>query len=179
MPRARKSLDDHKLTGTKPEWTSPDVVIGPSRPRFPKGLTPEARRVFKAISQLLERRRSLTEADGELIRILALTHVRHSKAIEKLAEEGEIKIYYRLDKFGEQVPSERPNLWLDVAQACEKQMISIYDRLGCTPLSRGKVKQVDAPKVKPSDAADDALLSREAPAPDEIRLEDIREDLIQ
>jgi phage terminase small subunit len=128
--------------------------------------------VFKAISQLLERRRSLTEADGELIRILALTHVRHSKAIQKLDEEGEIRVYQRLDKFGEQVPSERPNLWLDVAQACEKQMIAIYDRLGCTPLSRGKVKQVDAPKSKPTDADDEALLSRDAPAPTKDAPED-------
>ncbi|HWY20027.1 MAG TPA: P27 family phage terminase small subunit [Candidatus Acidoferrum sp.] len=144
MPR--KSLDQHKLQGTKPEYVEPTAIVSGGRPRYPKNLTPEAKRVFKSISRLMESRRSLTEADGELIRLLALTHVRHSKAISKLEEEGEIKVYFRLDKHGEQVASERPNLWLDVAQACEKQMISIYDRLGLTPLNRAKVKPTEPPK---------------------------------
>jgi P27 family predicted phage terminase small subunit len=177
MARARKSLDEHKLQSTRPQYVEPDVSIAPGRPKYPRNLTPEAKRVFKNTCRLLERRRSLTEADGELIRLLALAHVRHAKAIEKLAEEGEIKTYYRLDKHGEQVASERENLWLQVARDAEKFMVGIYDRLGLTPLNRGKVKQAEAPKpaVDPN-----ALPSREETTlpTDELNLDDIHEELI-
>jgi P27 family predicted phage terminase small subunit len=166
MPMPRKSLEEHKLCNTKPEWVEPTAIAAPGRPKYPKNLTPDAKRVFKNVSRLLEARRNLTEADGELIRLLALTYARHAKAISKLEEEGEIKIYFRLDKHGEQVASERPNLWLDVAQACEKQMISIYDRLGLTPLNRAKVKPTEPTKeAKPEDAAEAAMFSREAQQP--------------
>jgi P27 family predicted phage terminase small subunit len=181
VPRERKSLPDHKLTGTKPEWVSPSADIKPGRPRYPKGISPDAKRVFKNISRLLEARRSLSEGDGELLRLYALTYDRHARAVEKLKTEGEICTYTRLDKKGEQCQSEQPNLWLKIAQDSEKFMRACLSDLGLNPLNRSKIKQTEAPKDKAA-SQDDALLSREAPAPvteSELRLEDIDENVIQ
>lgn len=164
-PMPRKSLAEHALTGTKPEYVTPDTVaVAPGRPHYPKGISADARKEFKRLCNLLEKRRSLTPGDEEALRLYAIVFDRHARAIAKLAEEGEIKIYYRLDNQGKQVPSERPNLWLKVAQESERFMVSVLDRLGLTPMNRGKVKPCDVPKeVKPEEH--DSRLTRE-PAPD-------------
>jgi P27 family predicted phage terminase small subunit len=176
MPTPRKSLSEHELQSTKPRYVEPDSSIAPGRPKYPKGLTPEAKKVFKAACHLLERRRSLTEADGELIRLLALTHVRHARAIEKLALEGEVRMYTRLDSNGQPHEFEKENLWLQIARDAEKQMIGIFDRLGVTPLNRGKVKPTKAePKA---DAAAMPTRDETTLPEDEVDLNSIDETLI-
>lgn len=181
MPRERKDLATHKLQGTKPEYVLPSAEVKPGRPRFPKGISPDARRVFKHVARLLEARRSLSEGDGELIRLLVIAYDRHATAVAKLATEGEIKTYFRLDKHGESVPSEKENLWLKVATDAEKFMVGCYDRLGLTPMNRAKIKPTEEPKTKDSALPGAELLTREpvAPAEPEIDLNSIREDLIQ
>jgi P27 family predicted phage terminase small subunit len=130
MPRERKSLSDHKLTGTKPEWISPDVATAPGRPRYPKNISADAKRTFKRLCSILEKRRSVTEGDSELLRLYALAYDRHAKAVAKLEVEGEIRVYHRLDKHGEQVPTEKENLWLPIAVNAEKFMRGCLADLG-------------------------------------------------
>ena len=178
-PQPRKSLDEHKLQNTKARYVEPASDVPASRPHYPSGITPAAKRVFKNITRLLERRRTLTEADGELIRLLALTHVRHARAVEMLAEQGEIRMYERLDSNGQARSFEKENLWLAVACAAEKQMIGIYDRLGFTPRDRTKVKPTKEEPKPDADAA--ALFSRDAeqpPVEDEIDLNSIDETVV-
>jgi P27 family predicted phage terminase small subunit len=179
MPRERLSIDHHKLAGTKPAYVEPQSDVDASRPRYPKGLTPEAKRVFKNVTRLLERRRSLTEADGELVRLLALTHVRHARAVEKLAEQGEIRIYVRLDSNGQPHDVEKENLWLAVATTAEKQMIGIYDRLGFTPRDRSKIRPTKE-EPKPEDDAS-FFPSREpiTPPDNDIDLNSIPTEVLQ
>jgi len=177
MPTPAKPLAVHELQNTKSEAAlTPDVA--PSRPRYPKGLTGEGRKIWKALAGVLERRRTLTEGEAELLRIYAHLFVRHSKAMERLAEEGEICTYYRLNNHGESVPSVKPNLWLAVAQDAEKSMTGILDRLGLSPLNRAKVKQTTAPKeAKPVDAMEELMRRpRNAPPEDEVNLAEIDED---
>lgn len=180
MPRERKSLHLHKLNGTRPEYVVPSADLKPGRPRWPKDLPKEEKKVFKDTTRLMERKRSLTEADGEIIRVLAFATVRHKKAVAKLAVEGEIRVYHRLDKHGESVPSEKENLWLKVATDAEKLILNCLDRLGLTPMNRAKVKPTEVPKEEQAEPGAE-LLTREpvAPAEDEIRLEDIHEESIQ
>jgi len=175
MPRERKSLIDHKLNNTKPEYVEPGLSVAPGRPRYPKGLSPDEKKAFKNVSRLLEQRRSLTEGDGEILRLMAVVFVRWQKALQMVAAQGEIRVYTRLDKFGVAHDSERPNLWLKVAQESEKFVLSILDRAGLSPMTRGKVKPAEAPKLaSPEQAAEDRLMSREAAALDaEINLDDI------
>jgi P27 family predicted phage terminase small subunit len=165
VPTPRKALDVHKLQNTKPEWVVPDCVVDAGRPKTPKEFTREQRKLFKKYCGLLEQRRSLTAGDGSLIRLLVLKHERHAKAMEHLAVEGEIRIYTRLDKHGEQVQSERPNLWLKVAQEAEKEMQAVLRDLGLTPMNRSKVKSTEIPKAEtPKDALEQLLESTGEPA---------------
>lgn len=47
MPRERKSIDDHKLNGTRPEYVTPDSSVRPGRPHYPKNISADAKRTFK------------------------------------------------------------------------------------------------------------------------------------
>jgi phage terminase small subunit len=165
LPTPRKDLSEHKLQGTKPKYVEEPSTLQPGRPRYPKGLSPDEKKAFKHFSRLLEQRRALTEGDGESLRLLAVVFVRWQKAIQMVAQQGEIRVYTRLDKFGVAHDSERPNLWLKVAQDSEKFVQSQLDRLGLTPMNRGKVKPAEVPKgASPEQSAEDALMSREAAA---------------
>lgn len=147
-PTPRKSLAEHALQGTKPAYEV-EVRLSPlagGRPRFPKGMSKEARHTFKVVCQLLQDRRQLTEADGETIRLYCLALERHRRATEKLAVEGEVKMYERLDSNGQAHLVEKPNLWLKVAEQAEKFMLATLMQLGLTARSRDSVKQ-----VKPAD----------------------------
>lgn len=161
MPRERKSLADHRLNNTKPEWapaSTPDLA--PGRPKYPRGISLEARRTFKRLVRMLEERRSLTRGDEEVLRLYATLFDRHQKALGHIALEGEVCTYHRLNNRGESVPSERPNLWLRIAQDSEKQMAALLRDLGLTPVTRSKTKPTAAPQEpKPADP-EEALLQR-------------------
>lgn len=139
----KKPDDLHWLQGTKatpPPAAKEGTPIPPGRPRYPKGISPEAKRVFKRLCSLLEERKHLSHGDGELLRVYALLYTRHEKAMAKLAAEGEICTYVRLDSNGQPHDQVKPNLWLKVAETCERNMVACLDRLGLTPGTRGRVK---------------------------------------
>ena len=138
----KKSDDLHWLQNTKP---TPAVKVEgapvlPGRPKYPKGISPEAKRVFKRLCNLLEERRHLSTGDGELLRLYSLLYTRHERALAKLEAEGEICIYVRLDSNGQPHDQAKPNLWLKVAETAERNMVACLDRLGLTPNARAKVK---------------------------------------
>ncbi len=158
MPMPRKSISAHRLCGTTPEYVVEEAVVESGRPRYPKGISPAARLVFKRLCALLEKRRSLTSGDGELLRLYCVLFDRHARALAAIEKEGEIRTYTRLDNRGEAVQCEKPNLWLKVAENSEAKMISVLDRLGLTPINRSKVKPAEPPKeVKPVDPGDELL----------------------
>jgi P27 family predicted phage terminase small subunit len=145
------SPEEHKLKGTRPTRSADHGTdITPGRPAYPKGISPAAKRVFKRLCNLLEQRRALTHGDGELLRLYSLLYTRHERAMAKLDDEGEICTYTRLDSSGTAREMEKPNLWLKVAETCERNMVACLDRMGLTPNARAKVKQVG---VKPVVAA--------------------------
>lgn len=142
MPAPRKSEQHHWLSSTKPHdraITPPGLVAG--RPKCPKSLTPEARRIFKLLCKQLEERRALTAGDGHLLALYAELFDRRQRAHAKLLVEGEICSYTRLDSNGRAHQVEKQNLNLKVAQDTEKQMVAILDRMGLSPLAGTKVKQ--------------------------------------
>lgn len=140
MPTPRKTDGMHKLTGTKSQATAVETQLPPGRPKYPKEISVEARAVFKRLCRLLEERRVLTEGDSELLRLYSILFDRHARALGKIQEQGEIVVYSRLDSNGKEVQMEKANLWLKVAEAAEKNMVAILDRLGLTPMNRAKVK---------------------------------------
>jgi P27 family predicted phage terminase small subunit len=119
--------------------STPASYVAPGRPRYPRDISAAGRKVFKRLCKLLEERRTLTDADGDLIRLYCIAHARHARAIEHLEAQGEI-VTRTVVKDGEAYEVEKTNLWLGVATKAEAQMLSILDRLGLTPGSRDKVK---------------------------------------
>jgi P27 family predicted phage terminase small subunit len=166
VPRPEKDAALHRLQGTKSVAGKTDAEgsVEPGRPKFPKGLPPAARVVFKRIVGLLEKRRHITEGDVELIRLYSFLHVRHGKALAKLEAEGEIRTYVRLDSNGQPHDQEKPNLWLKVAQDAERGMVACLDRLGLTAMNRTKVKPTGKPDdAKPVDLMEEFLSRRAGP----------------
>jgi P27 family predicted phage terminase small subunit len=161
MPRERKTLDEHALQSTRPQYVLPDTDVVASRPKIPGEFKkkPELRSLFKKYCQALEKRRTLTSGDAELLRLVVLCRDRHARAIHHLQTEGEIVTYQRLDSCGQAVDVVKQNLWLKIAADSEKQIVSILDRLGLTPANRAKVRQATAPK--PDTSKEDAMLSRD------------------
>jgi P27 family predicted phage terminase small subunit len=149
MPMPKKPAKLHWLSGTKSQAaTEADFVVPASRPRLPKDLSPEALVIFKRLCALLKSRRALTAGDSELLRLYAVTHVRHAKAIAKIQEQGEVCVYTRMDSNGAAHEVEKENLWLKIAFNAEKNLVAILDRLGLTPHNRDKVKPAAPPVPK-------------------------------
>ena len=161
MPTPRKSAELHDLTGTKSQAKpEPEFTLPPGRPKCPKNLSPDSRDAFRRICKLLESRRALTTGDGELIKVFAINFDRHARAIEHLLTEGEVCKYTRLDSNGQPHEVEKENLWLKIAVTAEKNMIAVLDRLGLSPLNRGKIKPTEEPKPTPEIDEFEAALSR-------------------
>jgi P27 family predicted phage terminase small subunit len=177
MPRPIKSQVIHELQGTKSQ-ASVGLAPEAGRPEVPKGISGKARRAFRELGLMLEKRRALTPGDQEILRLYAHLYDRHLKALAKVAEEGEVKTYYRLDNHGEQVATEKPNLWLKIAQDSEARMHAILRDLGLTPSARKNVTPVEAPKeIDPLDAA---MRKPAAPAitDSDVSLDDIDLDAV-
>jgi P27 family predicted phage terminase small subunit len=171
MPMPKKPDPLHWLEGTKSQAKEvlenrDGFTVPESRPRTPKDLNPEALAIFKRLCGLLKKRHALTAGDVELLRLYAITSVRHSRAIAKLEEEGEVCVYSRLDSNGAEVKVEKPNLWLKIAESSERTMVACLDRLGLSPLNRSKVRP--AAEAKPA-----------APVPLEKTPEQIEEETME
>jgi P27 family predicted phage terminase small subunit len=148
MGRFEKDPAIHKLQGTKSVAQSAAFVIPAGRPKFPKGISPVAKSKFKRLCGLLEERRALTAGDGELLNIYARLHTRWEKALAAIEAQGEICSYTRLDSNGAAHEMYKKNLWLPIAETCEKNMVACLDRLGLTPIAHAKVKPVGVDKPK-------------------------------
>src|SRR5689334_13029679 len=148
MPTPKKTDFEHFLSGTKSQAKPDAEALPPGRPRFPKDLSKDARPVFKNLVRLLEERRHCTSGDMYLCELFAELYCRRRRALVKIAEQGEICTYTRLDSNGNAHEVEKPNLWLKVAETSEKNMVACLDRLGLTPMNRSKLK----PTVKPTTA---------------------------
>jgi P27 family predicted phage terminase small subunit len=166
------------LNSTKAKYVEASSNVAPGRPRFPKKLSPDAKRFFKNLTRTLEARKTLTEGDQQLLRLAAILLDRHERSMDHVLEEGEICTYTRTDSNGAQFEVVKENLWLRCAKDAEKQLVAVLDRLGLTPMNRGKIKPAEPPKeASPEQAAEDALMSRESAseqrANEEPNLDDI------
>lgn len=137
MPRKSDELHDLNGTGTQ---AAPETAVSGSRPRCPKTLSPEARKIFRTVARELEKRRALTSADGVILELFAVTVEKWRRALEHIREEGEIREYVRLDNHGEQVKTFAKNMWLPIATEAESKITSLLDRLGFTPLARPRIR---------------------------------------
>jgi len=168
----KKSATEHWLRGDKPAPAPQESAVAAGRPKFPKGMGLEAKRVFKRLVGQLTVRRTCTEGDMQVLHLYAELHVRWVKARRKVDELGEVVTDTRLDSNGTAHEVLRKNPWLTVAQESEKQMHNILRDLGLTPNARTKVKPTTDPQqpvpVSPEEAFFNRLDQPRAtqPAPD-------------
>lgn len=157
MPQPRKSQAQHDLQGTTPHDRSADQShVAAGRPKFPRDLDAALRPVFKRITKLLEGRRVLTAGDAELIRLYVFLYDRHTRNASALRNEGEICTYTVLDNNGIAHEQVKTNKRLKICTDCERQMASILNQLGMTPVSKDRAKptgQVANPSAEPGTAA--------------------------
>jgi P27 family predicted phage terminase small subunit len=143
--RERKSLEDHKLQSTKPQYVLPDSDVAPGRPKYPRGISGEAKSAFKRLTKMLQDRRTITSGDSEVLRLYAFLFDRHQRALEHLALEGDIVRTNAVSKGGNIYEVMKPNLHLKIAETCETKMAALLVQLGLTPRARTTVKETKAP----------------------------------
>ena len=149
MPMPRKSSEEHALHGTRPNGRAADVSQMPAgRPRFPKDLDASLKPIFKRLCSLLAERRVLTAGDAELIRLYVFLYDRHSRNASVLREEGEVKLYTRLDSNGQPHQMEKANLRLKIVADAERQMAAILNQLGLTPTAKDRAKPTQGSEEK-------------------------------
>ena len=139
---AKISNELHRLKGSRPTRAvvEPAYSVAPGRPKMPRNLPEPQQVTFKRIRHLLEKRRACTRGDVEIIVMYCEIYERWKQALAKLEKEGVVRVYSRLDANGKEVQGEKKNLSYDVAQDSEKELTGLLDRLGMSPLNRGKVK---------------------------------------
>ena len=152
MPTPRKHEALHRLQGTKSqavlEQTPSTLQAG--RPRFPRELDRAARRIFKDLCATLAKRHVLTPGESYLLTLAAQLWLRRARAQAKLLEQGEVCMYTRLDSNGQPHQVEKVNLYLKVATDCERQLVSILNQLGLSPMAGSKIKQTADADAKPA-----------------------------
>lgn len=163
MPAHRKSIELHDLHGTKPQRAADTSHVKAGRPKFPKDLDKSLRPIFKRLCSLLQERRALTSADGELIRLYVHQFDRHTRNAAQLRQEGEVCQYTRLDSHGQPHLQYKTNLRLKIVVEAEKQMAGILSQLGLTPLSKDRVKLPPQAEDKPLDLLEEYLKGKSSP----------------
>jgi P27 family predicted phage terminase small subunit len=179
MPRDRKSLEEHALQGTKPAYVLPDSDVPSSRPKYPKGISGEAKSTFKRLVRMLEQRRTVTQGDAEILRLYAYLFDRHSRALEHIATEGEIVATTVSGKNGEAYEVMKPNQWLKIAEVCETKMANLLTQLGLTPRTRTQVKATKDAKPKEAEFPSRETATASAPVSDSDLLAGIDESKVQ
>jgi len=142
-PMPRKSLEAHALQGTRPHYDTGKQVshIPAGRPYPPKFLSVEAKKKFRALAKVLEKRRVASAGDAEQLTQYATLWERWVVAALHVRDEGSVITVTCYSKNGEKYERETKNPWLEVAQATEKQMATALIALGLTVSSRDKAKQ--------------------------------------
>jgi len=147
MPRERKSLEKHHLQSTKPQYV---IVAGsdvaPGRPKYPKGISGEAKSAFKRLTKMLQDRGHATQGDQEILRLYAILFDRHARAKQHVDVDGEIVECEAVSKNGEIYTVSKENLWLRIMETCETKMSALLRDLGLTPAMRNKIAKVEEKK---------------------------------
>ena len=161
-PMPRKSLEDHKLSNTKPEW-SEEIAFPAGRPKMPNDLCPVAEAEWKRLVPKLCKRKQLTKADASALEIYCRIFARWRK-VEPMAAARPLSEASWIDKNGNEHIKVDESPASKIAARLESQMRAYLTLFSATPVSR-KLTKPDT-KTKPDlTKADAAILSREAAQP--------------
>jgi P27 family predicted phage terminase small subunit len=162
MPTPRKTLEDHKLMNTKPEY-SEDPSFTSGRPKLPKGMSPIAEEEWKRLVPKLTKRKQLTKADASALEIYCRVFARWRKVAD-MAEQNPLSEIVWYGKDGEPHTKQEESPASKIAARLESQLRAYLIQFSATPASR-KLTKPDKEQKDPVPKTDAALLSREAATP--------------
>ena len=141
MPRPRKSLAVHALSGTRPEYVTPDApVFAASKPKMPKDLTPAEEAEWKRVVRELKKRGTLTRVDSSLLEIYVRIWGRWKLLADDVKTHGAMVEDTRVDKHGEQYTVRVVNPAVKEAARLETSLRLYLQQFAATPASRETVK---------------------------------------
>ncbi len=168
MARPALTNEEHSIRGTKPQSKpATESHVRAGRPKMPKDIkgSPELRKIFKSLVNLLAERRALSKGDAELISLYCYAKDRHLRNAQLLREEGDLVEYYRLDSNGQSVPQVKENLRLKICVTAEKEMTSILSQLGLSPTAKDKARPTKRSDLTdgPKDAMEEFMTRQPQP----------------
>jgi P27 family predicted phage terminase small subunit len=141
------------------------------------------------LTKELLQRRVATRGDADLLALAATLWDRWRRCMDHVIAEGEVIKVQRFSKKGTPYTCDEKNPHLEIAQATEKQFLSVLQQLGLTVATRDKPKVTKGNSVEePDEESNDAFLNRYLhaldgprvvpmrPAPTEMVAEDEEEE---
>jgi P27 family predicted phage terminase small subunit len=110
---------------------APASYVEPGRPKRPRDLSPSQKRTFKRVCGALEKRRTLSPGDFDIVMNYVRLDARREEAQRVLDDEGAVI---------QTADGPRTNPALAIVERTEAKLLTILRDLGLTPASRDKVK---------------------------------------
>jgi P27 family predicted phage terminase small subunit len=145
----RHELDDNTrwLQGNRASQAKApaDSTIRGGKPSCPKDLDDVERAAWKEIVKWLSPRRTLTKADGPLLRLYAENSARHRALLKELKEHGEIITQTVLDSSGNAHEKRVLNPAARAASTVAATLQRLLRELSATPATREKTRPAARP----------------------------------
>jgi len=149
--RARKSLQDHDLSGTEPQYVVADAPpFRGGKPKMPADLSPEAVTEWKRLVKELSKRGTLTRVDSSMLELYVRMWSRWKK-VAALAEANPVDDVSWVDKNGTEHFKTIEHPASAMASRLENSLRNMLKELSATPASRERTRplQQAPPKNAP------------------------------
>ena len=141
MPRARKSLAEHALAGSKPQYAKEEQSQFPAgRPKMPKDLSPVAQAEWKRLFKELGKRGTMTRVDSSAAEVYVRLFADWRAFEEDLEENGRMVDETIFDKDGNAHERRVVNPAAKFAIQLGNAVRQYQKEFSATPASREKAK---------------------------------------
>lgn len=146
MPRARKSLAEHALAGTKPQYAKDEQSQFPAgRPKMPKDLSPVAQAEWKRLFKELGKRGTMTRVDTSAAEVYVRLFADWRAFEDELETYGRMIDEVILDKDGNPHTRRVQNPAAKMALQLGNAVRQYQKEFSATPASREKAKPAGPP----------------------------------
>lgn len=149
MARSKKSLEQHWLQGSTPQWSAdapPSFAAG--KPKMPGDLSPVERAEWKRLVKELEQRGTLTRCDSSALEIYVRCFGRYKRACEEVEKHGPVIESTWTDQHGTEHSKLVENPASKIAGRLESTLRHMLREFSATPASRERAKPAAPPEPK-------------------------------
>jgi P27 family predicted phage terminase small subunit len=154
LARQRKSIAEHELAGTTPQYSNNQPETGPgfraARPTMPKDLPPAAQAEWRRMCKQLLKRGTLTAIDSSALEIYVRMFARWVK-VAAMAEENPLTTTTWVDSTGVEREKVVENPASKIAARLEISLRAYQKEFAATPASRDKVRRAAPPAPDKND----------------------------